>query len=124
MKSSRTLTDFQRSVATWMDDCFQDDWRTDSRERTFRFLEEAVELAQASNCSKEEARAIVEYVYSRPTGSVDDEVGGVLVTVAGLAESRGLSINELGCRALEKNYRKIEKIRAKRARGRGVTPRP
>lgn len=60
-------------------------------ERAARFLEEALELAQAVGLTREKAIALVEYVYSRPVGDPAQEVGGVGVTLLGLCSVIGVS---------------------------------
>ena len=59
---------YQDRVKEWLAVCFPQSVHSDRQERTHRFLEEALELAQANGCSREEAQALVEYVYARPAG--------------------------------------------------------
>lgn len=59
-------------------------------ERARRFLEEALELAQAQGVSAEEMHALVDYVMARPVGDEAQEVGGSMITLLLLAEIRGL----------------------------------
>lgn len=106
---------FQRRVQAWLNGCFPLSARADRKERTHRFLEEALELAQASGCSRRDAEVLVEYVYSRPTGQPDFEVGGVMVTLAGLCSATGIDMNEAGDRELARNWERIEAIRRKQA---------
>lgn len=54
------------------------------RERTERFVEEAIELAQACDLPKERVQAFIDHVYSRPVGEVYQEIGGVMVTLCAL----------------------------------------
>src|ERR1035437_3281364 len=49
--------------------------------RSLRVVEEAVELAQACNVPQETIELCVREVYSRPKGDVNQEVGGVLMTI-------------------------------------------
>lgn len=70
-------------------------------------------MAQANGCSRKDAQALVEYVYSRPEGLPELEVGGVLVTLAGLCSATGIDMNEAGDRELERNWRRIDAIRRK-----------
>lgn len=62
--------------------------------RARRFLEEAVELAQAAGVTAEEADAVRAYVFSRPAGDIRQEIGGVMVTLSCLAEVMGHSVAE------------------------------
>lgn len=54
----------------------------DRRERARRVLEEAVELVQAAGLPKADAERILKDVYSREPGSVFQEVGGTMNTIA------------------------------------------
>lgn len=60
--------------------------------RARRMVEEALELAQSVGTSEEEARRVLEHVYSRPKGTPFQEVGGVTVTLMSLAEALGISV--------------------------------
>ena len=75
---------FQYRVKPWMDKCFGSTISKDRIERNHRFLEEALELVQACECTAEEAHQLVDYVFSRPIGDKPQEVGGVMVTLAAL----------------------------------------
>ncbi|RSY89556.1 hypothetical protein DAH66_02560 [Sphingomonas koreensis] len=107
------ITSYQTRVEEWLEACFPLAVRTDQGERTHRFLEEALELAQANGCSRSDAMALVDYVFSRPKGQADLEVGGVLVTLAGLCSASGINMDDAGDRELAKNWKRIDSIRAK-----------
>lgn len=106
-------TSYQKRVERWLEACFPPSVRLNRSERTHRFLEEALELAQANGCARSDAIALVEYVFSRPQGQPDQEVGGVMVTLASLCSATGLNMDEAGDRELERNWNRIEAIRAK-----------
>jgi len=110
---SSELSSYQQRVERWLDACFPPAVRTNRAERTHRFLEEALELAQANGCSRDDALALVEYVFGRPVGRPDQEVGGVMVTLAGLCSASGINMDDAGDRELERNWDRIEMIRAK-----------
>jgi len=78
-------TEFQDRLGYWMHECFGPTISADKVERNDRFIEEALELAQASGYSKDRAHALVDYVFTRPQGEINQEVGGVMVTLAALA---------------------------------------
>jgi hypothetical protein len=107
------FTSYQRRVEEWLEACFPPAVRTDLSERTHRFLEEALELAQATGCSHEDAVALVEYVFGRPQGQPEQEAGGVMVTLAGLCSASGVSMGEAANHELEQNWCRIEAIQAK-----------
>lgn len=104
---------YQDRVKAWLAACFPPAVRSDRQERAHRFLEEALELAQAMGCSREDATALVEYVYSRPAGRPELEVGGVMVTLAGLCSATSINMTEAGDRELQRNWERIDTIRQK-----------
>ncbi|SFZ81799.1 hypothetical protein SAMN02983003_0698 [Devosia enhydra] len=107
--------DFQDRVKDWMVACFDTGATFDVQERLHRFLEEALELAQAAGGSRDEAIALVEYVFSRPAGEPRLEAGGVILTLAGLCSASGFDMIEAGEAELARNWDRIDIIRAKRA---------
>lgn len=109
------ITSFQERVEIWLKACFPIAVRSNRAERTHRFLEEALELAQANGCPREDALALVDYVYSRPVGIPDLEVGGVMVTLAALCSASEINMDEAGDGELKRNWNRIETIRAKQA---------
>lgn len=112
----REAGSFQAEVADWMLECFGEEIAADKIERADRFIEEALELAQTiPGFTVERARALVEYVFSRPVGERGQEVGGVGVTLAALCNTYGISINEEWSRELARVWTKVEAIRAKQA---------
>lgn len=107
------ITSYQTRVERWLEACFPPTVRVDRGERTHRFLEEALELAQANSCSREDAIALVDYVFGRPQGQPAQEVGGVLVTLASLCSAVEINMDEAGDRELERNWERIDAIRDK-----------
>lgn len=107
--------DYQGRVKDWMVACFPPGSTDNTAERTHRFLEEALELAQANGCIKADAFALVDYVFSRKPGETSLEVGGVMVTLAGLCNAAGVDMITAGEQELTRNWDRIEDIRAKRA---------
>jgi len=108
---------FQERVRGWMADCFGAVISSDRVERNHRFLEEALELVQATGCTASEAHQLVDYVYGRPVGHPPQEVGGVLVTLAAHCLAHGIDMED----AAKTEMTRIEapavrdKIRAKQA---------
>jgi hypothetical protein len=109
------ITSFQERVESWLKACFPIAVWSNRAERTHRFLEEALELAQANGCSREDALTLVDYVYGRPIGTPDLEVGGVMVTLAALCSASQINMDEAGDGELKRNWKRIETIRAKQA---------
>lgn len=106
---------FQARVEEWLSACFPPAVCADRRERTHRFLEETLELAQANGCTREDAEALVAYVYARPQGNPEAEVGGVIVTLAGLCSASRIDLGQAGDMELERNWQRTEAIRIKQA---------
>lgn len=109
------LLAYQDRVADWVVRCFGETVAEDVIERNHRFLEEALELVQALGCSQDEAHQLVDYVYGRPKGEKEQELGGVMVTLAALAATNDMDMLDAGEDELTRVEEKIEKIRAKHA---------
>ncbi len=105
---------YQQRVKLWLTKCFGPVASVEPIERNHRFLEEALELVQACGCTSSEAHQLVDYVFNRPIGEKHQEVGGAMVTLAGLCSAQGLDMHECGEMELERVWSKIEQIRAKR----------
>ncbi len=112
-KMEAELTSYQKQVEEWLEACFPPSVNTNRAERTHRFLEEALELAQANGCSRSDAISLVDYVFGRPKGDSSQEVGGVMVTLASLCSASGIHMDEAGAIELARNWERIETIRAK-----------
>jgi hypothetical protein len=110
-----TCKPYQNRVNDWMLACFGEGVTQDPVERSFRFLEEALELVQANGCTAEEAARLVEYVYGRPVGERAQEVGGVAVCLAALCTAAAINMDDAAERELARVWTKVEKIRAKHA---------
>lgn len=98
-----------------MGKCFGEEIANDCTERNHRFLEEALELVQACDCTVSEAHQLVDYVFNRPTGEKNQEVGGVMVTLAALCLAQDLDMHESGNTELERIWTKVDQIREKQA---------
>ena len=106
---------FQQRVAPWMQACFGPEISADRLERNDRFMEEALELVQATGYPKERAYALIEYVYGRDQGEINQEVGGVMVTLAAHCLAHGVDMHAAAETELARIWTKVEKIRAKQA---------
>lgn len=109
------MSTFQNRVAPWMQECFGAEISSDTVERNHRFIEEALELVQACGCSRADAIRLVDYVYGRPVGVPEQEVGGVMVTLAALCLAQGMDMHRAGDIELERIWTNVEAIRAKQA---------
>ncbi len=106
---------FQDRVQPWMLECFGPKIAADTTERNHRFMEEALELVQACGATADECHQMVNYVYGRAVGEKDQEVGGVMVTLAALCLAHKLDMQGAGERELEDIWSMTEQIRAKHA---------
>jgi len=106
---------FQARVHDWMVACFSTKIATDIPERNHRFLEEALELVQSLGCAASEAHRLVDYVFGRPVGEPRQEMGGVMVTLAALANCHVMYMTDAAETELARVWTKIEAIRKKQA---------
>lgn len=105
----------QQRVHPWLMACFGPEIAADRQERNHRFLEEALELVQACGCTASEAHQLVDYTFGRPLGEKNQEVGGVMITLAALCLANGLDMHAAGETELARIWTMVEKIRAKQA---------
>lgn len=92
---------FQSRVDAWMMKIFGIDIRNNKKERVHRFLEEAMELAQSLDYTKEEAQTMLDYVWNRPPGDPVQEVGGTMHCLAALCNTTGISIADASEQVIE-----------------------
>jgi hypothetical protein len=106
---------FQAQVSPWMLSCFGLIISTDKNERNHRFFEEATELVQAGGMTRSECHQLVDYTFNRPVGDPEQEVGGVMVTLAAWCLANNLNMHDAGEIELERILRPeiMEKIRLK-----------
>lgn len=81
----------QKKVWAWCIAAFGASHTTSIPQRGIRMLEEAIELAQACGCHRAMAHNLLDFVYDRPAGTIEQELGGVGLTVLALANAAGLS---------------------------------
>jgi hypothetical protein len=108
-------SDLQNEVDSFIRACFGDDAAADKTERNHRFLEESLELVQSLGCTKEEALMLVEYVFDRPVGEAGQEVGGVMLTLAGLCNANYFDMSRCAEMEMNRVYRKFSEIQEKQA---------
>lgn len=100
-------------MAVWVSKCFGNASLMNKKERAFRFIEEALELVQACNLSKDEVLAVVEHVYSREVGQLAQEVAGAQTTLAALCEGHLVSLEKSTASEVDRIWYSIDKIREK-----------
>ncbi|WP_019334989.1 hypothetical protein [Pseudomonas syringae] len=124
MPNSKQGLSFQARVEPWLLECFGATIAADRQERNHRFVEEALELAQACGTTVGEIYQLVDYVFSREIGDPAQEVGGVMVTLAALCLANNLNMHAAGDRELARIWQSIERIRAKQAAKPALSPLP
>lgn len=115
MRRSIEADTFQYRVGKWMDKCFLQSLYSNMTERGDRLLEEVLELLQSKGYDRARVATLVDYVWSRPAGDPAQEVGGVMVTLAGFCYIAGLDMYRDGEKELDRiNMPEImEKIKRK-----------
>lgn len=106
---------YQERVRDWVVACFGVAIADNKELRHLRFLEESLELGQATGMSKDQALKLVDYVFNRPAGEPNQEVGGVMVTLAALCYANGLDMEACAEVELAKVWQRMPEIRAKQA---------
>jgi len=106
----------QARVVSWTREAFGAEQATSLPQRGVRLLEEALEAYQAAGGDAATAHKLVDFVFSRPVGSLHQELGGVRVCVLALAAAAGLSAEAEEKREVERVFAKpIEHFRARNA---------
>jgi len=106
---------FQAGVSEWMGQCFLPSLYSNMTERGDRLLEEVLELLQAHGYDQGRVATLVDYVFGRPVGAPAQEVGGVMVTLAGYCWMAGLDMHAAGNAELQRITKPevMDKIRRK-----------
>lgn len=104
---------FQERVRPWLLQTFGEKIANNITKRNHRFLEESLELVQATGLCSEEAHMLVDWVFNRPVGEPFQEVGGVMVTLAALCLANDLDMYENGEKELDRIWSCIDQIRNK-----------
>lgn len=107
------ISDFQTITFKWMKDCFGDEIASDKKTRSLALLEEALELCQATGVTVDEVLKQTDYTYNRPAGEINQEVGGVMIALAGLCAAHGLKMEGAMQYAIAYCTTNTRKIRAK-----------
>lgn len=106
---------FQHRVFAWAVNCFGMADVVNVQMRRQRFLEESLELHQATGGSRYEAIALVEYVYNRPKGATVQEVGGVMVTLSTLCDAEQVDLEDAAFNEVKRVESMVEQIRVRHA---------
>lgn len=93
---------YQPAVKRWMEECFVPAQSSSITDRGDRLLEEVIELLQSNDYDRDRIPQLVDYVYERPKGETFQEVGGVMLTLAGYCCVAGLDLTDAGWIELER----------------------
>lgn len=109
------IRSFQHMIDEWMCRCFGRAIAADKTERNYRFYEEATELVQSLGMTREDCYKLVDYVFDRPVGIAQQEVGGVMVTLTALCLASHLDLETAAIMEAERIHlpEVMEKIRQK-----------
>jgi hypothetical protein len=124
LSQRETAPSFQQRVRAWIVAAFGETVADDHEERNHRFLEEALELVQALGCTQDAANQLVDYVFTRPAGTPEQEAGGAQTTLAALCSANGLDLVAVRETELARMWERIETIRAKQAAKPKYSPLP
>lgn len=91
-----------RLANEWARRSFGEDQMTNFGTRALRIAEEAVELAQAHEITREKMHELVDIVYNRPVGDPVQELGGVAMTAELMAAMYGLDLEDFFVRELSR----------------------
>lgn len=105
------MTTFQDKVRAWLVECLGQGSADNVKLRCGRFIEEAIELAQAGGLTQKQVEDMVAYIYSRPKGEIVQEVGGVAITLATLCSALNVNLETAGKIELARCWENIDKIR-------------
>lgn len=84
----------QAETHAWCVAAFGDHDARSIPQRGLRLMEEAIETAQACGCDPAILHRLIDHVYAKPIGELRQELGGLGVTLLGLAEAAGISADE------------------------------
>lgn len=104
---------YQERVQTWISDTFDPDQVTNIPERCFRFVEEAIELAQALGMQREDMYRLITRTYGREPGNVFSEIGDVAITLNGLSTAVNIDMIAAAEAGLSNNIKNAQAIREK-----------
>lgn len=114
----------QRDVGSWVADTFKNGEGEDKEERGLRFIEEGIELVQATGLTEDQVHEMVKYVYGRPVGEIPQEVGGATITLLALCNAFDVNAYDAFCAEMLRCWQNQDKIRKKqmekKLRGKGI----
>jgi NTP pyrophosphatase (non-canonical NTP hydrolase) len=102
-KPSGQLRHIQEAVHEWYETLFRGTPEEHTKKTlAMRFLEEALELAQACDLEKEDVYRQLRYTFSRPKGTVEEEIAGVMMTLQHIGNMENIDIQDATLAELER----------------------
>lgn len=86
--------DRQRRVAQWCADAFGVEHASNIEQRGLRLAEEAIEAAQSAGCNPMTLHKLIDYIYAKPPGFLQQELGGVGLCVLAMANAAGFDADD------------------------------
>lgn len=96
----------QQRIISWLGRTYGQQ-TLEKEERSLRYAEESMELLQAAGVDRETLLKIVDHVYSRPKGEVDQEVTGSYITLVGMCHAHGIDLH----RSVDRELDRVEQIK-------------
>lgn len=87
------MRNWQGMIGKWVVKTFGQE-SMNQRERSLRFIEEAIELVQTQGITKDDINKVMDRVYLKPVGDLKQEVGGSFVTLLALCEHQQVDAYE------------------------------
>ena len=108
-------TSFQEESWRWVVQTFGPQTPDKRGARGLRFIEEALELVQATGLTAEKCHQMVDYVFGRPVGEVRQEIGGTFFCMLMLAQFEGIDADDALEEEIGRAWSKQKAIREKHA---------
>lgn len=96
----------QQRIISWLGRTYGQQ-TLEKEERSLRYAEESMELLQAAGVDKDTLLKIVDHVYSRPKGDVDQEVTGSYITLVGMCHAHGIDLHN----SVDNELDRVEQIK-------------
>lgn len=117
-------SEFQTRVARWVSECLGDAALYNQDKRACCLFEEVCELMQAAGLPTSHCIMLLDYVYNRPVGVINQEVGGVMVAMAAFCQAFNVDIGRCAEDELVRVHQRMDEIRQKDANKPANSPLP
>lgn len=97
-----TRDERQIRVADWCAAAFGNAHAASVPQRGIRLAEEAIEAAQSAGCDAAMVHKLVDHIFAKEPGKLNQEIGGVGITLLALAQSAAISADAEESRELDR----------------------